>query len=95
MVASGLVRQLIEATDKVLEDEAHLRVGHPVRVQIDIGELRDHKVEDVCFAHLLDLVLELEILEDVAHVAREALDVTDEVPGDVIRIALQPVEIEP
>ena len=94
VVASGLVCQLVEAADQILEDEAHLLVGYPVRVQVDVGELRNHEVEDVRLVHLLDLVLELEVLEDVAHIGREALDVADEVPGDVVRVALQPVEIE-
>ena len=72
MVARGLVGELVEAADQVLEDEPHLCVRHRVRVEIDVAELRDHHVEDVRFAHLLDLGLELEVLdEDAAHVGRK------------------------
>ena len=41
------------------------------------------------------LVLELEVFEDVAHIGREVLDVADEVPSNVVPVALQPVEVEP
>ena len=47
VVASGLVGQLVEAPDEVLEDEPHLRVRHRVRVQIDAAEPGDDEVEEV------------------------------------------------
>ena len=94
MVACGLVGQFVEAADEVLEDEPHLLVRHRVRVQVDIAELRDDEVEDVCLAHPLDLVLELEEVEDVAHIPREALDVADEVLLDVVGVTLELLEIE-
>ena len=81
VVARGLVGQFVEAADEVLEDEPHLLVRHRVRVQVDIAELRDDEVEDVRLPHPLDLVLELEEVEDVAHIPREAVDVADEVPS--------------
>jgi hypothetical protein len=55
-------------------------------VQIDVTELGDDEVEDVRLAHPLDLVLELEEVEEVANVPREALDVADEVLLDVVGI---------
>ena len=94
VVARGLVGQLVEAADEVLEDEPHLLVRHRVRVQVHVAELGDDEVEDVRLAHPLDLVLELEELEDVAHVLREALDVADEVLLDVVGVALQLLEVE-
>ena len=63
-------------------------------MQVDIAELRDDEIEDVRLAHPLDLVLELEEVEDVAHVLREALDVADEVLLDVVGVALELLEIE-
>ena len=63
-------------------------------MQIDIGELGHDEVEDVRLAHPLDLVLELEEVEDVAHVGREALDVADEVRLDVVGVALELLEVE-
>lgn len=53
--------------------------------------MNDH-VEDVRLAHLLDLALEPEEVEDVADVARGA-DVADEVLVDVVGVALQPLEV--
>ena len=95
VVARGLVGKLVEAADQVLEDEPHLLVRHPVRVQIDAAELRDDHVEDVRFAHLLDLGLELEVLdEDAAHVGGEALEVAHQVLGDVVGVALELLEVE-
>ena len=94
VVARGLVGQLVEAPDEVLEYEPHLLVRHRVRVQVDVAELGDDEVEDVRLAHPLDLVLELEGFEDVAHIPREAVDVADEVPLDVVGITLELFEVE-
>ena len=94
MVACGFVGQFVEAADEILEDEPHLLVWHRVRVQVDIAELRDNEVEDVCLAHPLDLVLELEEVEDIAHIPREALDVALEVFLDVVGVTLEFLEIE-
>ena len=87
MVARGLVRKLIEPADEILEEESHLLVRDPVGVQVHVAELRDHEVQDIALLHLLDLGLELEELEDAADVGREALDVADQVLGDMVRIA--------
>ncbi len=94
VVASGLVGQFVEAADEVLEDEPHLLVRHRVRVQVYVAELGDDEVEDVRLAHALDLRFELEEIEDVADVLREALDVADEVLLDVVGVTLQPLEVE-
>ncbi len=94
VVARGLVGQFVEAPDEVLEDEPHLLVRHRVRVQVHVAELGDDEVEQVRLAHPLDLGLELEEVEDVAHVLREALDVTDEMLVDVIGVALELFEVE-
>ena len=69
-------------------------VRHRLRVQVDIGEFRDHEVEDVRLAHPFDFVLELEEFEDVAHIPREAIDVADEVPLDVVGITPELLEVE-
>ena len=94
MVAGGLVGQFVETPDEVLEEEPHLLVRHRVRVQVDIAKLRDDEVENVGLAHPLNLVLELEEIEDIAHIPREALDVADEVLLDVVGVALELHEVE-
>ena len=50
VVARRLIGQFVEASDQVLEDEPHLRVGHGVRVEIDAGELGDDEVRG-CSPH--------------------------------------------
>lgn len=94
VIAGRLVREFVETADEVFEDEPHLFVGHVRRVQIHVRELRDHEVEDVRLAHLLDLGLELEVLEYPLDVGRKALDVADEVSVDVVRVALELFEVE-
>jgi hypothetical protein len=54
VVAGGLVGQLIEAADEVLEDQPHFLVGNGVRVEVHIAELGDNEIEDIGLAHLLD-----------------------------------------
>jgi hypothetical protein len=94
VITGRLVREFVEAADEVLEDEPHLLVRHVRRVEVDVGELRDHEVKDVRLVHLLDLGLELEVLEDALDVRREALDVADQVLVDVVRVALELLEVE-
>ena len=43
-----------------------------VWVQVDLGELLDHQVEAVGLVELLDLLLEAEVLDDLARPAGEA-----------------------
>jgi hypothetical protein len=65
VVAGGLVGEFVEAADEVLEDEPHLLVRHEFGCRSTSAELGDDEVEDVRLAHLLDLGLELEEVEDV------------------------------
>ena len=94
MVAGGLVGQFVKTADEVLEDQPHLVVWHRIRVQVHVAELGDDEVEDVCLAHLFDLTLELEEVEDGADVGRESIDVADEMLRDVIGVALELLEVE-
>lgn len=82
-----------EFVDQVLEQVAHLSVGHPVRVQVDFGELRRHQVEPVLFIQSCQLVLELEPLEDV-DVCREPGDVVHQVGPQSLGIFQQTGEVE-
>ena len=95
MVAGGFVRELVEAADQVLEDQAHLLVRHPVRVQIHIAELGDDQIEDVGLPQLLNFGSEVEMLhEDALHIGRESLNVAGQMRGDVVRVPLQLLEIQ-
>src|ERR1700722_6406112 len=88
VVACGLVSKFVEATDEVLKDQPHLLIRHRARVEVHVRELGNDEVEDVRLAHSLDLVLELEEIEDIAHILREALDIAYEGLVDVLRARL-------
>jgi hypothetical protein len=77
VVTGGLIGQLVEAADEVLEDQPHLFVWHHIWVQVHVAELGDDEVEDVRFVHLVDFGVELEEIEDSTDVGREPLDVAD------------------
>ena len=94
VVAGGLVGQFVETADKVFKDQPHRFVGHLVGVEIHFAELGDDQVKDVRLAHLLDLGLKLEKLENRPDVLGEALDIADEVFIDVVRIAFELLESE-
>ena len=61
-----LVRQLGEAPDQFLVEVAHLQVGDSVGVQVDLGELAEHEIEEPRLVEPIDLDGEVEPLEDLA-----------------------------
>ena len=64
-----------------------------IRMQILGGELLDEQEQPVVLQQLLHRLVELEILDDVVHVLRKAVDVIAEVDPHILRILLQPREI--
>ena len=84
VLSCGLVRRLSELPNQLLEDRPHDVVRHPVGVEVHVGEPRDHLEEQVRLIQLGDLLGELELLDDVARVGGEALDVRGQVRRDVI-----------
>lgn len=64
-----------------------------VRMQVHGGELLDEQEQPVVLMQLLHRLVELEILNDVVHVLRKAVDVIAEVDPHILRILLQPREI--
>ena len=88
VLARLLVVLLVEAPDQLLEDRAHAvvveagvpdrAVGavHRGRAQVDVGggQLLDQRAEGVGPGEPRDLVAELEVVEDVLHVGREAVE---------------------
>ncbi len=88
-----LVVLLVEAADELLEDRAHrvvveagvlhraVAVQHGVGAQVDVRreELLDERAERVGFGEPRDLVAELEVVQDVLDVGREAVEVGLEV----------------
>ncbi|MDP2823101.1 MAG: hypothetical protein Q8O52_10565 [Sulfuritalea sp.] len=67
VLAGGLVRQLGELADQLLEHRAHLRIADGGGVEVDVGELFGDEVEQPGLGRLVDLGVKLEALEDVAH----------------------------
>jgi len=77
----GLVRDFRELADQFLEHEAHLVVVHRLGVQVDLAELLGHLVEQPALVQAIDLGVEVEALEQVAHLRRESLDVAEQSRG--------------
>ena len=57
MVARRLIGSLVEPPNEILEQEAHLNVVEPLRMEIDVGEFRYDLVEAIGLFQLLDLLL--------------------------------------
>ena len=94
VVARRLVGGFVEPADEVLEDVAHLRCCRPARDAGRSRRIRDDLVEAIGLLQLLDFLLELEVLEDFPDVLGETLDVVGEMPADVVRVALELLEVE-
>jgi hypothetical protein len=76
-----LVVLLVEAADEFLEDGPHAVVVETVRAEIDVrgSELLDQRAERVRFREPRNLVPELEVVEDVLNVWREAVQIRLEI----------------
>ena len=94
VLAGVLVERLVERADQFLEDGAHLVVGDRVGVQVDRLEALHHQEEQPGLVQLGDGVVEVELLQHLAHVVGEAVDVGAQVGGQVGRIGQQPLEGE-
>ena len=88
VLARLLVVLLVELADQFLEDGAHRVVVDTGRRQVDVGveELVDQRADGVGLGQRLQLIAELEILEDVLDVGREAVEVVLEV-GEQLLLA--------
>ena len=93
MLTRFLVVLFVEAPHQFFEDGAHaviveagvfdsaVTAQHRVRAQIDVGrqQLLDQSTQSVGLGQARDLITEFEIVEDVLHVGREAVEVGFEV----------------
>ena len=86
VLAGGLVGELGELADQLLVEVAHLDVRHGLRVQVDVGELADHLVEDVGPPQPVDLDAEVELVDHVLGRLREAADVERQRVGDRVGV---------
>ena len=85
MLAGVLVQRLVELPDELLEDGAHGEVVDRVRVQVHLGiaEPLHHLEQQARLVELGDGVVEVELLQHLAHVGAE--------PGDVVAQILRNV----
>ena len=67
MLSGGFVRQFGELADQFLKHRTHLRITDRVGVQVDVGELFGDEIQQPGLGEFVDLGVELEALEDVAH----------------------------
>ena len=93
VLAGVLVQRLVELPDQLLEDRAHRRVVDLVRVQVDVLEALQHLEEQPRLVELADGVVEVELLQHLAHVRAEAGDVVAQVGGEVRRVGEELLEV--
>ena len=63
----GLVGKLGEFPDELLEDIAHLGIADNGGVEVNVGELFRDEVEQPELGKFVDLDVESEVLENIAH----------------------------
>ena len=85
---------LVEPADQLLEDRAHRVVVDASRREVDVGveELVDQRTDCIGLRQRLELVAELEVVEDILDVEREAVEVVLEV-GKQLLLAATGLEV--
>ena len=94
MLARLLVVLFVELADQLLEDCPHRVVVDARRREVDVGveELVDQRADGVGLGQRLKLIAELEVLEDVLDVGREAVEVVLEI-GEKLLLAAAGLEV--
>ena len=93
VLAGILVQRLVELPDQLLEDRAHRGVVDLVRVQVDVLEALEHLEQQPRLVELADRVVEVELLQHLAHVRAEAGDVVAQVRRQMRRVGEELVEV--
>ena len=93
VLAGVLVERLVELPDQLLEDRPHRGVVDLVGVEVDVLEALQHLEEQPGLVELADGVVEVELLQHLAHVRAEAGDVVAQVGGEVRRVGEELVEV--
>jgi hypothetical protein len=94
MITSRFIRLLAEAPNQLLEDISHFVVANDIWMQVNPTELFDNEEENIGTIKPLDFLAECKFLQDVLHIAAEAIDVGAKVSGDIVGIGLKLVEVE-
>ena len=93
MLTGVFVQRFVELADQLFEDRAHHRVRHAIRMKIDILKALQHLEEESCFAQPLNRVVEVELLQYVAHILAEPGDVVAQIGCEIGRVCEQLLEI--
>ena len=93
MLSGVLVQRFVELADQLLEDRSHRRVVDHVRVQIHLLEALEHLEQEPGLVELADGVVEVELLQHLAHVGAEPSHVVAQVRREVWRVSEQLVEV--
>ena len=94
VLSRRLIGQFGESPDQLLVEVAHLQVGDDVGVEVDVGELADHLVEQIGLRQPCDLDVEVELVDDLPCAAAEPGDVAPQVPGDLAGVVEEAAEVE-
>ena len=94
VVAGLLVGLLVELAHQLFKEIAHLQIGKTSGREVDqrAAELLDNEKEPVVLVELLDLGFKLKLFKDIAGTWRKAVDIGDQVAGDVGRVTQQFLE---
>lgn len=93
VLARVLVERLVEATDELLEERAHLVVADRVGMEVDRREALQDQEQQARLIQLGDRVAEVEALQDLPHVRAEAGQVVTQVRGQVRRVGEEAPEV--
>ena len=93
--ARVLVQRLVELADELLEDRAHREVVDLVRMKVHlrVAEPLQDLEEQSRFVQFRDRVVEVELLQHLAHVGAEAGDVGAQVLREIGRIGEELLEV--
>jgi hypothetical protein len=94
MLAGVLVGLLVELADQFLKDCAHRVIVYPVGMEVHVFEPLDEHEEEADVLQRLDGIAELEVINDLSHIGGKAVEISDEVLADVLRVFEELLKIE-
>ncbi|MNY68512.1 hypothetical protein D3C86_2062920 [compost metagenome] len=79
MLPGCFVEAFSKLANQLFENDAHAEIADALRAQIDHRETLDHRVQQFCRCQLLNEVLEVEVLENLATILAEGLHIAHQV----------------
>jgi len=92
--SGGLVGEVREFADQILEDVTHLNIGNRLGMKVNFSEPFHNEEKQIGLIKTLDVILEIEMLEDIPGILREARDKIAEIGGNVTRVCDELLEIK-